>query len=479
VRRAPEVIALVALAVGLRLYRIAEYTTFQGDQGVDALAARRLLVDHVLPVEGPATSAGGVHLGPVYYYLLAVPMQLVWLDPLADAVFMAALGALAVGLLYVLARLWFGRLAAVVAATVLALSPAAIEASRSAWNPAPAPFFVLLALLGLEGFRRQHDGRWLVLVGGALSCVIQFHYFALGLVVVVAAFAARLVRRAATWRVAGWALLGVGLGGALLAPLVVHEISSGFPNLHAAIGLLGAAGGQEQPQADSLPRRLYAVLTPSLVGGFLTAGVEPLAVVMTLALAAGLGIGLANAHTRYACAVLASVLAALMLQTAGYRGPIQQHYLLAYAPIACLALAAAVGVWPRWRGVQVVGGVGLLALLVVNVAAAPFGQPGNQLARSEAVARRIDAAAGGGSFGLWLVADADSDGAYRFQLERLGHPPVRPDEALPRQLFVVCQATLCDIGDVRTAAGPEWTASRLDLQDQVDDVRITRLVLPE
>jgi hypothetical protein len=118
-------------------------------------------------------------------------------------------------------------------------------------------------------------------------------------------------------------------------------------------------------------------------------------------------------------------------------------------------------------------------LLVVNVAAAPFGPPGHQLARSEAVARRIDAAAGGASFGLWLAADADSDGAYRFQLARLGHPPVRPDEALPRQLFVVCQATPCDLGDVRTSAGPEWTASRLDLQDQVDDVRIARLVLPE
>jgi len=48
------------LALGLRMYDIAEYTAFQGDQGIDALAAKRLIVDGVWPVEGPATSAGGV-----------------------------------------------------------------------------------------------------------------------------------------------------------------------------------------------------------------------------------------------------------------------------------------------------------------------------------------------------------------------------------------------------------------------------------
>src|SRR5215470_1159811 len=56
-------LALMALALVLRLYRIADYTVFQGDQGIDALAARQLMVSGVWPVEGPATSAGGVHLG--------------------------------------------------------------------------------------------------------------------------------------------------------------------------------------------------------------------------------------------------------------------------------------------------------------------------------------------------------------------------------------------------------------------------------
>jgi len=106
---------IVALALGLRLFRIADYTAFQGDQGIDALAAKRLLVDHIVPLEGPATSSGGVHLGPFYYYLLATPMLVDWLDPLADAVIMAGFGAAAAGLVYVLTREWFGRVPALVA----------------------------------------------------------------------------------------------------------------------------------------------------------------------------------------------------------------------------------------------------------------------------------------------------------------------------------------------------------------------------
>jgi hypothetical protein len=138
---------------------------------------------------------------------------------------------------------------------------------------------------------------------------------------------------------------------------------------------------------------------------------------------------------------------------------------------------------PRWPAARTAAGLGLLGVLAVNVANAPFGPPSGQLARSEEVARSIAAAAGGSPFSLWLVAaDGDSDGAYRFQLERLGHPPVDPAQALAHQLFVVCQAsttTACDLHAVRASAGPEWAASQSDWESQVADVRITRLVLPE
>src|SRR5205823_10974697 len=135
-------------------------------------------------------SAGGVHLGPLYYYLLALPMVVAGFDPLWQAVMMAVFGALAVGVLYWLLFVWFGWLAALLGALLYAVSPSAIVASRSAWNPAPGPLFVLLALAGLAMARRRGDGRWLLLLGFGLGCAIQFHYFTVAVVVVGFAAAA-------------------------------------------------------------------------------------------------------------------------------------------------------------------------------------------------------------------------------------------------------------------------------------------------
>ncbi len=243
---------VVVLALALRLYRIAEYTAFQGDQGIDALAARRLLVDHQVLLEGPATSAGGVHLGPAYYYLLALPMLVDWLDPLADAVLVALLGAAAVGIVFVLARRWFGFWPAVAAAGLFALSPPAIVAARSAWNPAPAPFFTGLALLGLDNARQTKNGRWLLLTGFGLGIVIQLHYFSIAIVGVSMLFSAALVWRHRNFKKA--ALGGLTVFVLLLSPLIANELLNSFPNLSAATKLSGIAAPQE-----SAARRLYEV----------------------------------------------------------------------------------------------------------------------------------------------------------------------------------------------------------------------------
>lgn len=449
----------MGLALAVRLYRIADYTTFQGDQGIDALAAKRLLVDHIIPLEGPATSAGGVHLGPLYYYVLAIPMGLVWLEPLADAVLMAVLGAVSAGLAYAIANQWFGRTAGLCAALLMAISPAAITATRSAWNPAPAPFFVLLAVYGLA-----RGGGWLVLTSVALACVIQFHYFSLGLILVLLAAAIWLTMRSPRSEVR-WLLLGLALGATLLLPLIIHEVNDGYPNLHAALGLASSA-----PAAgDTLPRRLYAVLVPSLVAPFLTAAIEPLAVLVTVVLVIGVIFAGANPRFRFGVVLLTATLLAMLAQAAVYRGPIFPHYLIAYSPMLFLCVGATVALVPRWS----LPGVGLLA--AISLSNLPFGEPERQLSRSEHVAGYIARASAAQPFAIWLLAQDDSDGAYRFQLERIGRPPVRPDQPPPARLFVICQSGPCTDAQVHDAIGPEWASAIISHRDSIDGVEIIEL----
>jgi hypothetical protein len=459
-------VLVLALALATRLYRLAEYTTFQGDQGIDALAVMHLLVDHQVLLEGPSTSAGRVHLGPAYYYLLALPMLVKWLDPLADAVLMALLGAAAVGLVFVLARRWFGLWPAVVAAGLYALSPAAIVAAQSAWNPSPAPFFAMLAVLALDNARRRGTGAWLLLVGLALGVLIQLHYFSAAIVVVVMAFTAFSVHREP--RLRAWAFGGLGVFSLLQTPLVVHELLTGFPNVGAAAAL--GAGGSASA-GGSVVRRTYELFSLGLVGGHLTADVEPLAAVVSLLLAGGLSLRLiARRPAILASGLIASLLAASVALGIVYRGPIFAHYWLAISPVLFLALAAGVSMVPPERPALVAASLAVVGLLGLNAWASPLRKPPEQhLARSQAVAEAIGSAAASEPFSIRLVSAGESDGAYRFQLERMGTPPAAADAPLPAQLFVICPGMSCAAAQAIEQAGPDWSTSRLASQMRLAD----------
>jgi 4-amino-4-deoxy-L-arabinose transferase-like glycosyltransferase len=451
-----SLIALVAF--GLRAYRLREYTAFQGDQGIDALAARHLVLDGVWAFEGPATSAGGVHLGPLYYYLLALPIAFGGFDPVVSAAMIVVLATLAVVVLYWLLWLWFGRTAAIVGASLYAVSPAAIVAGRSAWNPAPAPLFLLLAVLGLAQTHRTRDARWLVLVGFGLGCLIQFHYFTLGVVLVCLAAALYEAGRAGGY---GWAVLGAAVFIGLLAPFAVHEVAAGLPNVQAARTLATSGGAV----ADSIPRRLYAVLALELVAGFMTTGIEPLAVALTLVLLVGLA---RPGLLRFARVLLGLLLVVTLLQVVLYRGPIFEHYFVPLAPLLFLIVGAAVA-----QVRPLVTGIAFAALLVLNVAASPLREPPlEHVDRTEAVARAIHARAGGEPYALWLVSPNDSDAAYRYQLERVGRPPIRPADGPAARLFLVCQDQPCD----QSAAGPDWAAAHVNSDTTFFRIRVLELV---
>ena len=153
--------------------------TFLGDEGRDALMIKRILTTGDIPLLGPPTSVGNMYLGPLYYYMMAVAMAIWWLNPLAAALMVALLGTATVGIIYYLARNWFGKAAGFIAAFLYAISPVNIIYSRSSWNPNPAPFFALLAITGLYWARQKKNFLYFIVTGGALAFAVQMHYLAL------------------------------------------------------------------------------------------------------------------------------------------------------------------------------------------------------------------------------------------------------------------------------------------------------------
>ena len=122
---------IILLALSLRLYRIDEYMTFLGDEGRDMLIMQKIWVEKDIPFIGPPTSVGNMYLGPLYYYMMAIPTGIFWMNPVSASVMVALIGTLTVGFIYYLSRIWFGKIAAFISALLYALSPVAITYSKS------------------------------------------------------------------------------------------------------------------------------------------------------------------------------------------------------------------------------------------------------------------------------------------------------------------------------------------------------------
>ncbi|PWU24052.1 hypothetical protein C5B42_00850 [Candidatus Cerribacteria bacterium 'Amazon FNV 2010 28 9'] len=176
--------ALFIIGAFLRLYRIRPTMQFFGDQGRDALIARRILIEHHPALIGPQTSVGNMYLGPLYYYFMVIPLMMTYPDPVGPAIAVALIGIITNILLYVLGKEMVGKQAALIATILYTFSPIIITYTRFSWNPNIVPLFSLLTLWLL--YKTWKGKRWYwAWIGVCVSILLQLHYITL----VIAAFA--------------------------------------------------------------------------------------------------------------------------------------------------------------------------------------------------------------------------------------------------------------------------------------------------
>src|SRR3990172_3076496 len=177
IKENPKEAAILALIllVGalLRLYKISQYMTFLGDEGRDVIIVRRLLVHGDFFLIGPGTSIGEMYLGPLYYYLMAPALFLAGFSPVGPALQIAILGIITIGMVYFIAREWFGKYAAQIAGALYAVAPTVIIYSRSSWNPNIMPFFALVSVYSIWNVWKKNQFGWLIILGIAYAFMLQ------------------------------------------------------------------------------------------------------------------------------------------------------------------------------------------------------------------------------------------------------------------------------------------------------------------
>ena len=507
---------ILLVAAFLRLYMLPEYMNFLGDEGRDAIVVKGILTEGNMPFIGPPTSVGNMYLGPLYYYMMAVPMTIFWMNPVAAAGMDAFIGVATVGLIYYLAKEWFGRAGAILASFLYAVSPVTIVMSRSSWNPNPAPFFGLLAFLGYYQARISKNYWWLILTGFSLAAALQMHYLALLLVPIFGVlwfYDLVLIKRQKLKVRRFWSgsLMALVVFCLLMFPLVLFDLKHNYMNWRAFQTIL--FGGSQSAVGFNIVvfgQRLVEIYLFKLVGRYMAASnlvvswllalvvIYPLVVEFyQKVLSSHLVLKALPSHfvlrrnpayggeldsrfrggvLRWSMLSLGLWLAVGLVGLAYYKGEIYDHYLGFLNPAPYLLLAAFIYYLPKRVGWMVVG-LGVVGLGWLNLSINPLLYPPNrQLDRTQEVAHYILKKAEDREYNFALIAERNYDAAYQFYLGQYGNKPGQLPFQPSGQLYVVCEDQLCQPINHPKYEIVAFGWSKISDQSELSGVKIYKLV---
>lgn len=491
-------LAILLLASFLRLYKISAYMTFLGDEGRDALVLKRMIVDHKFRLIGPVTSIGNMYLGPLYYYLVLPSAAIASLSPAGPAVFVALLGVVTVGLLWWVGKEWFGKGVGLIAAFLYAISPVVIIYSRSSWNPNVMPFFALLTIYGLWRTWQEDEFYWLPVIGITLSFALQSHYLGLLLIPTMAVFwlvtlgKVRQEKKKLKPYLTHSLLLFIFFLLLTIAPLVWFDLRHNFINYKAFKEFFTVRQTTVNLKIYKGIPKFWTLITQ--VSSRLLAGKNDLwgnfiAVFLIFGVAwrivkGSMNLGWQKFWRENQALVL--VLVWILVGLAGlgnYKQHIYDHYFGFFFPAPFLLAGIVIERIRQWQKFgQVLAIVLVIFLTILAYQTNPLQQPpNNQLARTEKVARFIMEKAGGEPFNLALIAERNYDDAYAFFLERWQAPlveiePLRTEETITDQLFVICEKLPCQPVNHPQAEIAMFGWVKIDQQWELEGFEIYRLI---
>ncbi len=491
------VVLIILLAAILRFWQLPQYMTFLGDEGRDALAVKRMIVDHKFRLIGPVTSVGNMYLGPLYYYLMLPAMMISFLSPIGPAAMVALLGILTTALIYFYGREWIGAKGSLLAAFLYAISPVVIIFSRSSWNPNVMPFFALVSIYGIWRVWQKKQFFWLSILGITLSFTLQSHWLGLLLLPTVMIFwLMTLIELSRSKKPSKlfWYQTLIGFFVFLfltVAPLVWFDLRHGFLNGKAfMVFITGNQNSVNLKIYEILPRlwNLFKeVFTRLVTGKDIFWGLWLSLVVGSLIILKIIREGLLNSWhgfiTRNASLFLILVWFLFVILGLGiYQHSIYDHYFGFLFPVPFLLIGWILAMF--WQA-KVVGKILTLLVLVfltfLAIKESPLRYPPNrQLQKTQTIARFVLDKTQGEPFNLALVAERNYDEAYAFFMEKWGQPPVRiepqkAEETITQQLFVICEQSDCQPTFNPKAEIAMFGWSQIDEKWEVEGIEVYKL----
>ena len=447
---------ILLLGAFLRFYKISQYMTFLGDEGRDALVARRLLEGDLVFV-GPGTSVGNMYLGPFYYYFMAPFLLIFNYSPVGPAIGVAILGVFTIFLVWFAAKMFFNSyLSSFYVSLLYALSPVVIIYSRHSWNPNIMPFFSLLLTYSIWKFWRDKDYRFILLASFSFGVCLQSHYLALAMIPFIFIFflislieSIKIKRYKMFFRYTFFSFLIFSL---LMLPLALFDAKHGWRNFYAFSDFLFSGQGGVSFNLFFVISKFYSVwslLVTRLIAAKNVFWGSRLSLALLLLVVWEIIYLLKRQkfeELKPFLFILAWALTAVF-SLSFYKESIYDHYFGFAFPALFLLLASVlyeISKTGRFVG-KVVSFLFFILLVFLNVYYSPLKDtPSRQLERSIKVAEKIAKESENKKFNLAVIAERNYEGAYLYFLDLWKTPvvlidPQKAEETIADQLFVVCE----------------------------------------
>lgn len=469
-------IAILLIGAFFRLYNIAGYMTFLGDEGRDAIVVRNLLV-HADPILiGPGTSVGGMYLGPLYYYFMAPFLFLAGYSPIGPAVGVALLGVATIFLVFVVGRDWFSEKVGLFAALLYAISPTVIIYSRSSWNPNIMPFFSLLSIYSIWKAYESREasrevGRWLIICAISFAFVLQSHYLGILLapVLLLFWFKSHIPIR--------YNLYAITLFLFLMSPLLLFDIRHDWMNSRALYKFLTVREEILSINLWSVFPKIYTIFSDIAIS-LLTAKNILLGKLVSLILLIFI-ISFKKSKTFW---YIIPWLIFGIIGLALYKGNIYDHYFGFLFPASFLLIGLLLDQIYKTK-FKLLSIIILLLLIYINLINNPLRyQPNYQMNRSVDVVNKIIEETKNKKFNFAVIAQNNYEDGYQYFLEKEEADFVEIDaqieDSVTNQLFVICEMSKekCDPTHSPKAEIANFGWSKIDDQWEVDGVIIYKLI---
>jgi 4-amino-4-deoxy-L-arabinose transferase-like glycosyltransferase len=485
-------ILILVVAAFLRLYRVADYMTFLGDEGRDALVVYNILHGN-LTLLGPTASVGGFFLGPIYYYFMAPFVWLFNYHPAGAAIMVGLFGTLTVWFVYKLGKEFFDVTTGIIAAILYTISPLVIAYSRSSWNPNLMPIFTIFTLYSLYNALQKKSTKLFLLSGFLFGILMQLHYLAtfVGVIMFIyiwlfAYFSSQLTVKKITVIIKQ--LLTVFLGFLFgWSPFLLFEIRHGFPNIRSIFNFVFHSGDTgsngrfisiiwdvfyrlygrlitNYPPPEQISQQTHPDIAwwfyPTLFLALLSSGL--------------LIIRLIKSYTSNKETFLKTLLISLwffvgILFFGFYKKMIYDYYFGFLFPLSFLFVGYLfstifspskeyVFLHKIYKNIvfniagKIIAVSTILLLVYVNIQGMPFKYPPNrQYEQVKKISDFILEKANGKPFNFALITGGNSDFAYRYFFVVAGHEPVTIENSVidperktvTDQLFVICESLPC------------------------------------